>query len=196
MLGDPRSTFFIGGSLEICLVVQAVFWELDSSFIRLSVQYYFSNLDNMDVIDVGVDNLVLPILSLPDIAVLRVQGLRDALTQRRVPFGRDVLKAALVILLQDHENERRRLAAGIEGQDGELAGGVLGGDNDAARLAVAEVEVQRVANEAVAVPGAQNMNVDRLNRISKKVEIYVNIILEVNPFQIFAAYMKYLHIFL
>jgi len=29
------------------------------------------------------------------------------------------------------------------------------------------------ANEAVAVPGAQNMNVDRLNRISKKVDVYI-----------------------
>lgn len=30
------------------------------------------------------------------------------------------------------------------------------------------------ANEAISVPGAQNMNVDRLKRISKKIEVYIN----------------------
>ena len=76
-------------------------------------------MEGIDIdIDVGVDNPVLPILSLPDIALLRVQGLRDALTQRGVLFGHDVRKAALVVLLQDKENERRLLAvlADIEGQ--------------------------------------------------------------------------------
>ena len=124
---DSRSTLFewfsplLGvGSL---LGTRQLVYTLVSSIL-------FFKFRMMDVVvDVDMVNPILPILSLPEIAVLRVQGLKEALNLRRVPFGRDVVKAALVVLLQDHERERRRLIglAGDGEEPDEGAGDVLEG---------------------------------------------------------------------
>ena len=146
----------MGGSLKICFLLGWVGSLLGTRQLvyTLVSSILFFKFRMMDVVaDVDLVNPILPILSLPEIAVLRVQGLKDALNLRRVLFGRDILKAALVVLLQDHERERRRLIdlAGGEGEPDEGAGDVLGGFDEDMGLGAPEIEARRLVDEAAAL---------------------------------------------